>query len=142
MTEAIEQAATAVGGHLEGLANRVKSKESIEKKIRKLVEQQRFNELRKERRSSQGAPPSMSDLAVSEELVNIAWSTTDVLRYTIIIPIDCYTDGVKRAREMLIAECNRRRGGSKRAAGGQFQAILRGIFKNRSKYMQDSISRN
>jgi len=84
VTPVLKSIAAKYNGELSGLSFKFKSKESLLRKSRCRIDRQRLDAIN-----------DGKEIAV--DIPNLVWTTTDALRYTVLLPTETYTTGVKEA---------------------------------------------
>jgi len=84
VTRLLKQLEQEFDGELSGLEHKFKSRESLFRKIRKMVDKKRVEFL------NAGKDDEV-------DISSVVWSTTDALRYTVLLPTEKYTAAVKAA---------------------------------------------
>jgi len=84
VTPVLKSIAAKHNGELSGLPFRFKSKDSMLRKSRSRIDRQRLDAINEGK-----------EIAV--DIPKLVWTTTDALRYTVLLPTDTYTTGVKEA---------------------------------------------
>mmetsp|Transcript_38003 Transcript_38003/g.109665 ORF Transcript_38003/g.109665 Transcript_38003/m.109665 type:complete len:461 (+) Transcript_38003:31-1413(+) len=92
ITSLLKELEAEFDGELSGLEYKFKSRESMFRKIRKCVDRKRVEALNAGKEDEQVDIPA------------VVWSTTDALRYTILLPTEKYTPAVKAASERFEAQ--------------------------------------
>mmetsp|Transcript_94851 Transcript_94851/g.268157 ORF Transcript_94851/g.268157 Transcript_94851/m.268157 type:complete len:493 (-) Transcript_94851:46-1524(-) len=87
VTSLLESVLSAYKGELSGLEHKFKSRTSLVRKVHKRVDQLRIQALNERREDD------------TVDLLDVVWTSTDALRYTMILPTECYTAGVKAVLE-------------------------------------------
>jgi len=84
VTPVLKSTAAKYNGELSGLPFKFKSKDSLVRKARSRIDRQRLDAINEGK-----------EMAV--DIPKLVWTTTDALRYTVLLPTETYTTGVKEA---------------------------------------------